>query len=266
MWVGVTTHKNSLGLLCIIASFFLIWSLVRTLKGSDIPVCKYRIYADVFILIITLGLLNGPLESSKAYSATAIGALIMGLFFFVGLLWMKKRRINLRANTLVAIMALIIGYGIVTPMLGGATVAGFTSGFGRTTTLTGRTEIWRDIINYAVQRPILGYGFGGFWTSKTNEVIMTNEAHNGYLSVWVELGFMGLLLLLLFLLSCVRKARQEMAHNFDWGVLWFCFLVMVIIHNITEATIDSFSRQSTAVILFLAFSNKRDDPYNRRIS
>jgi hypothetical protein len=58
------------------------------------------------------------------------------------------------------------------------------------------------------------------------------EAHNGYLEVVLALGFIGLTLWGIFLLSCCRKAQRMLFDDYDWGSLWICFLFMSLIHNI----------------------------------
>ena len=57
MWVGVSTQKNGLGMLCMFAAFFLIWSFVNRWKKHGIPISKYHTIAEVFVLGITLWLL-----------------------------------------------------------------------------------------------------------------------------------------------------------------------------------------------------------------
>jgi exopolysaccharide production protein ExoQ len=250
MWTGVALHKNGLGRLCLIAAFFLIWTLIRRWRGHNIRVFKYQTHADVFILILTLWVLKGP---PGAYPATAIVALAVGLATFMVLLWMKKHRINLGANTLMIITVLVIVYGIVTPMIGGLSFLDFSSAIGRDETLTGRTEIWKELVPIAMQNAILGDGYGSFWTSTTRNLYAT-DAHNGYLDTLLQIGFVGLFFLAMFLISCCRKAYKQLTQDFDWGALWVCFIFMAVFHNISESSIDSFSNHLMAILLFLAMS------------
>lgn len=263
MWIGVTQQKNGLGRLCIIAAFFIVWTLVRRWQGRDIPVGKYQIHAQVFILIITLWLLKG---SPNSYSASAIAALALGLAAFVRLLWMKRHRINLKTNIFVAMLALGITFGIVTVFSGGSTVANFTSTLGRDETLTGRTEVWATLLPVAMRQPIVGHGFGGFWTPATREMYDISEGHSGYLDVLLELGFVGLLLFSMFLLSSCRKAQRALAHDFDWASLWICYLLMAVLHNVTESSLNSFTSQLMAVVLFIAVSSTAAISYTLRES
>ena len=258
MWVGVTLQKNGLGRLSLICVFFLVWSLVRRWRGHEIPIGKYQTFADVIIIIMALYLMSGGLE--YAYSATGIAALATGLATLIGLSWMKKHQINLRAGTLMAIAALVIVFGVVTPFVGGTTVGSFTSTLGRDETLTGRTEIWADLLPIAMQRPVGGRGFGGIWTPSFREIHKVGEAHSGYLAILLDTGFIGLLLFSIFILSCFQKAQKVLSYDYDWGSLWICFLLMALIFNITESTFDSLTAHFTAVLVLLRISSIRASP------
>jgi len=251
-WIGVTLQKNGLGRLCLIAIFFLIWSLVRRHQGNNPPVWKYQTHLEIFVLLLTLYLLRGP---RGAYSATAVTALGIGFLFYIGFYLMKKFGIYLSARTLMTILAIVIIFGIATLFTGGTSLKFYVSSVGRDETLTGRTEIWASLLPIAMQRGILGRGFGGFWTPRTREAFKIGEGHSGYLDLLLNLGFVGILLVTSFLLSSCRKAHRELSHDFDWAVLCICFLIMIVVHNITETSINTFTSQLTAVILFLSVSS-----------
>lgn len=248
MWVGVTTQKNALGRLCLVAAFFLIWTLVKRSHKSNIVVNKSQSYADVAVLILALYLLAGP---GGQYSATAITSLAGGLVAFGCLLWMKKHQIILGAKTLTLIMAIVIGVGIIQPFIAGSSAVGAASILGRDATLTGRTDIWASLIPDVMRNPILGSGFGSFWIASVREAHEIGEAHNGYLDTVLELGFVGVLSLAMYLLASCRKAQRVLVHDYDWGSLWICLLLMVLIHNMTESSINSFTTVGTSFVLFL---------------
>ena len=179
---------------------------------------------------------------------------------------MKKYKIYLGANALVAIIAAGIIFGTITVFVGGSTVGTFTSTLGRDATLTGRTEVWAALLPVAMQQPVLGHGFGGFWTSETREVYQISGAHSGYLDVLLELGFVGLLLISIFLLSFTHKAQRELVHNFDGGSFWICYLLMFVLFNITESSITSFTNNLSAIFLFLAVSSTASTRHKPRVS
>jgi exopolysaccharide production protein ExoQ len=251
-WTGVTMQKNGLGRLCLISAFFLIWTLFRRWKRREIGVHKFQTMAEVVLLVLTLWLLKGP--SNWATSASGFIALSAGLATFAGLLWMKKHRINLGVEGWMTVVACIIALGIIQPLVGGSTFGGFASSLGRNETLTGRTDIWASLLPTVMRNPIFGTGFGGFWTSTSIAEVGVNEAHNGYLGVCLGLGVVGLLLTVFFLLSFCRNAARALAHDFDWASLCICYLVMAVVHNISESSFDSFTKHLMAVLLFLAVS------------
>lgn len=252
-WIGVTMQKNGLGRLCIIAAFFLIWSFIRRRQMPNTPDVKFQTVSEIFLLTLTFWLLKGP--SIGAMSATAVTSLAVGLTVFLGLLFMNKIKSYPSANTLMAIITAIIVLGILTVFSSGTTVSSFTANVGRDTTLTGRTEVWQSLLPVAMKHPILGHGFGGFWTAKSRDFFMISEAHSGYLDVLLEIGFVGLILVTLFFLSSCRKAQQMMKDNFYWASLWICFLIMAVIHNISESSINALSSHLTAMLVFFSVAS-----------
>ena len=62
-----------------------------------------------------------------------------------------------------------------------------------------------------------------------------NQAHNGYLETYLNLGIIGLVLILAVLVSCYSKACRAIQVNLDWGRFRLGFLVALIIYNWTEA-------------------------------
>ena len=258
MWVGVTTQKNGLGRLCLIAIYFLFWSLIKRRQERNIPAVKYQTAAEIFLFVLSCYLLKGP--SIGAMSATSVTVLAIALTIFILLLIGNKYKIYPHANILTAVMAVGIIWGVVTLFTSGQAVGSFTAMLGRDGTLTGRTEIWTQYLPMAMRHPLLGHGFGGFWTVETIELQGVNEAHNGYLGILLTLGFVGLIFMALFLLSSCRKAQQMMRADFYWASLWICFLFMAVIHNISESSLESFSKNMTLMIVFMSVCSSS---YNR---
>jgi O-antigen ligase len=93
---------------------------------------------------------------------------------------------------------------------------------GKSTTLTGRTDVWHAVEEAIRQRPLLGYGYG-FWTipstARNNICTARNNiwlelgwspphAHNGWLESMLQLGAAGLFVTIaLFMVSMSRAAR-----------------------------------------------------------
>lgn len=255
MWVGMTMHKNTLTQLCVASIFFLIWTFFRRRQGRNAAASGYQTYLEVFILLLALWIMGGPYHS-PTYSATAAMALIIGLLMFTGLLGYNKRGLIPGSTLLTAFIIFIIVYGTITPFVGKLSLFDVSSMAGREENLTGRSDVWRQLIPVAMQQPIFGYGFAGFWSTNAREQFDISGSHNGYLDFILELGFIGLLFYTFFIVSNIRKAQRVITQDFDWGVFWICSLVMALVSNITESLFSTLETRMMVVILCLTFSSK----------
>src|SRR3984893_16756181 len=79
---------------------------------------------------------------------------------------------------------------------------------GRDPTLTGRSNIWKAVLSTNTN-PLIGTGYESFWLGpRLNHVWQlagqVNEAHNGYLEIYLTLGLVGVFLLFLFIIASYR--------------------------------------------------------------
>ncbi len=114
---------------------------------------------------------------------------------------------------------------------------------GRDMTLTGRTEIWTDVFRIASQSPLLGVGYGAFWIGRLanipwneNMSWVLGQAHNGYVDTYLQLGWLGIGLLMMVILSSSRKTIQSFSLRFEYGELRMIFFLVILFVNITEST------------------------------
>ena len=118
---------------------------------------------------------------------------------------------------------------------------------GRDTTLTGRTELWPIVLEMIAERPWLGYGYNAFWLGwegKSSQVWMTltpfvanfrpTHAHNGVLDLWLDLGFLGVLVFaLVFVLTFGRAVRLIGSTGAREGVWPLTYLTFMLLSGIT---------------------------------
>ncbi len=246
MWIGVAMQKNGLGRLCMIVAFFLIWSLVRRWQGRNPAAGRYQTPAELAVLALTLYLITGGQKTS----ATSLISLAMGLMTYAAFTFLKKKGKTISATLLILVVGLVIAYGTITLFTGQMELGFIASAAGRDETLTGRTDVWARLLPVAMSKPIFGGGFGGFWTPETMDQYRISGSHNGYLDILIGLGLVGLVLVSLFLFTSCRKAIEELNRDFDWGILWIGYIIMAVMHNISESSIYSFAMHLTALILF----------------
>lgn len=254
VWTGVTGQKNQLGRLCMITVFFLGWTLYRHWRERPRTSARYQVWADIFIAALALYLLMG------ANSSTSWATLLVGISVYTGLHWLRKMKRKVPQMVLLALVIFLIGFGASAPFLGGTNVAVFSANLGRDETLTGRTEVWADVLPAMKQQPVLGYGFGSFWTDARREQYDIPTAHNGYLDILLEIGWVGLALYTLWLLSCARQLHRALAQDYAWASFAICFLLMSLAYNATESALNSLTEYMTAVTVLasLAVSARRE--------
>ena len=89
---------------------------------------------------------------------------------------------------------------------------GMVEALGKDPTLTGRTEIWGLVLGLHTN-PWFGTGFESFWLGPRLDKMRTalpnfpiNEAHNGYLEVYLNLGWAGICFIALLLATGYKRA------------------------------------------------------------
>lgn len=176
----------------------------------------------------------------KAGSATSdFSLLIAGLIVLaLGLRSVNKRSIGV--YVLLAIAMLVAGeltFGIF-----GRIVA--FSGHGDT--IAGRGDLWRELLAFHTN-PIIGVGFESFWLGDRLQALWgkhwwrPTEAHNGYLETYLNLGLVGLLMLIGLIIATFRKIRLELLRNFQFGRFRLGLLVAIVVFNWTEASFKGLS-------------------------
>jgi exopolysaccharide production protein ExoQ len=118
---------------------------------------------------------------------------------------------------------------------------------GKDPTLTGRTEIWKLSVDSAMKRPLFGYGYRAFWTGTLQgesahiallEKWTVTGAHNGLLETWLDLGLIGVGMVLIALAVGVRNGVTCLKHGTTPHAKWYLsIIVMTIVSNIAEMTL-----------------------------
>jgi exopolysaccharide production protein ExoQ len=235
MNTGVTTNKNSLGLVVLVISLGALWSVRALLTDKDAPNRGRRLVAQGGILAFGVALLK------IAGSATCVACFILGggLFLATSLTAMRSRPARVHALGL----AIVLVGGLA--MLSGGD-AGVAHALGRKSNLTGRTEIWAAVIP-AQSNPIVGSGFESFWISPDvqkvwrtlsgwwNVSTALNEAHDGYIEIYLNLGWIGVCLIVLIFVTGYLHAVQALPRNPELGALPLTYVIVFTFYNITEA-------------------------------
>jgi exopolysaccharide production protein ExoQ len=133
-----------------------------------------------------------------------------------------------------------------------------TGVLGKDATFSGRTRIWSAVLTSISKRPLLGYGYGGFWRGLSGEsgnVISSvgfgvPHAHSGYLNIWLQIGAIGLGMFLASLFIALRNAFASFKPDRPMWVDWYAgLLLLVVLANLDESYILNINEMTT--ILFV---------------
>ena len=228
--IGVTTNKNTLGVVVLVISLGSLWYLIDLIRSKEQPNRRRLLMAVGSLLVLGMMLL------AQADSATSKGSFALGAALLIVTSLPALRRHPRVVHSLVVMILLAGGFAT---MLGGT--GGIAHTMGRNGDLTGRTEIWAALLPMATH-PMIGAGFETFWLGDRVVRIRAefegnrlNEAHNGYLEVFLNLGWIGLGLLALVLISGYREAAKAVRRNPMFGNLPLAYIVSALIYSVTEA-------------------------------
>jgi len=240
-WTGVTTDKNGLGMICLIFGLGTVWNFTEIYQDREGAQRPRHLMAQGITVLTTLWLLW------ESNSMTSISCFVLGgcLMMAIGG-WPKTRRPAVAcslAAAAVAISAFVL--------FGGA--GSVLQAMGRNPTLTGRTEVW-DVLLPFTQNPIIGSGYESFWLGDRLKKIWDltsvgiNEAHNGYLEIYLNLGWVGIILLAFLIATGFRKVLRGVREDPATGKVRLAYFVLTLIYNFTEA---AFKMMSPVWMFFL---------------
>lgn len=182
--------------------------------------------------------------------------------------WTKRSLVSLVAGISLFVIATISVFLLMYPgmtrqdVIGAATLQRDTvaaDGVGDT-----RLAIWKECLPLLANHPIVGYGYGAFW-SEDRVATMSDQlgfialhAHNGYLDAALNTGLIGCLVFTLMLIMALRVylSNYRMTRRSNVG-----FAAAIVIFFVTHLLLESFyvtgveTILTLCVVMRLAFAN-----------
>jgi exopolysaccharide production protein ExoQ len=226
-WRGVFDHKNGMGTVMGL-SLLVEWQLPASNRLS-------KVLKSLAMLLYAVLLLNS--DSVTPAVALVVMMVLLKIYNFAAL----RLRIPLYAVLLITAILASVGFSLVV-----ANSDSVMGALGRSSNLTGRTEIWSLVVSFIPQKPILGYGYSGFWLGASPESFVVNRimrgqvmySHNGYLEMLLTLGMIGLLLSLVLIGTAMKRSLYFSEQRQFGTALWpLAFLLYFMLHNLGECTI-----------------------------
>jgi len=230
MYVGATTGKNLLGLLAVLSGIFFFWDTVTRWSERKERREKSSIVLNVAFLTMSLWVLNTA-NSATCRFCMALGCLVI---LTVRSRWGKRHPSFVKVlipGSFCLYLILALGLGMSDNL---------AAALGKDPTLTGRTLIWKAVLSEH-SNLLVGTGYESFWLGPRLQEVWQrygsglNEAHNGYLEVYLNLGIIGLFLLGGFLLAGYRNICRQLTTSPSLASLNLALWTIMLFYNVTEA-------------------------------
>lgn len=225
-WRGIYVHKNALG------KIITLGAIIFLMLAMDAN--KQRWFAW-----IGLGLSVCLLLLSKSSSAVVVFATILAIIPIYSIFrWHYQVATPAIIATIVLSSILSLWLSENAPTLLGA--------IGKDPTLTGRTDLWPAAIEMIEKQPWLGYGYSAVWNDWNSPGAyvwyVTNwtppNAHNGLLDLWLELGFLGVLVFAIGFGTTLWRGLAWFRVDRSWQSFWtLLYLTFFILANISESSL-----------------------------
>jgi exopolysaccharide production protein ExoQ len=118
---------------------------------------------------------------------------------------------------------------------------GLVQSLGKDPTLTGRKDIWALVLGLHTN-PLIGTGFETFWLGSRLQFMLNalvnlpiNEAHNGWIEVYLNLGWTGLCFIALLIVTGYKRIISYIREDPDKGCLFLGFLLCALFYSFSEA-------------------------------
>lgn len=241
-WQGVLSHPNTLAAVMSLSA--ILWGI----EAIDNP--KKR------GLAVGMALLSFYVMQ-RCESGGGRVQFILGLLMVMSVSFLKRLPFQWAYFFVIIFMIFsVAGFIIVTDNLEAIVV----DGLGKDMTLTGRTPLWEFLFKEKIpKRPVLGYGFHGFWqpwrkadnpaaNHISGELRMPSgdgywkppHAHNGFIEIIIDLGYVGFACFAVSFFTTLADAVRYLTRPQPPGtpmiesILPMLLLMFVVFPNLTE--------------------------------
>ena len=229
MYFGVTTFKNLLGMISMVFGLASLWSFLGSYEDRNLPYRTRHLIAHGATVLTAIWLIV------RADSMTSLSCLFLAGAVMV---LVSRKWVAGWPGGVHAVVCAAIGLPLFALFIN--TMGTLVHSLGRNSTLTGRTTIWKAVLSLHTN-PLVGTGFESFWLGGRLEAVWNmsvrgiQEAHNGFIELYLNLGWVGLLLLGGLIVTGYRNCLIALRRDPEAGSLRLAFLTAALIFSLTEA-------------------------------
>jgi O-antigen ligase len=240
-WRGVFGHKNHLGTAASTGVF--IFLFFRRLINASVGFRVMCIVAAIACLVF-------------AQSAGSWVALCMLLVYY----WLI-RAVPVSRNTLLLI---VFGVSALAFAVFSFFIEDLVAIVGRDATFSGRTDIWRIVLDAVWQKPFLGFGYYAATADFMQPLLVVGvgtsavDAHNGYLDVLLGTGIVGLVVLVFCIASVIitgiDRVKTSAGLERDFFMLLLTFPILTLLFSFFEVDAISGVQSVLGALTFVSLT------------
>ena len=217
---GVAGHKNQLAAAMAVATTLFL----------DISIYS-RNYRKIAAIAATIAFIVLLLSKGKASLAVFIAMLCLLPLY-------KIAKVDYRLKTFFGICALLIAVVVITFTLINLELI-VVDFLGKDMNFSGRIPLWEYLIGRGMEKPLLGYGYGAFWTNPTeklgvqlntwiNALEAGGNSHSAYVELFLQLGFLGVSLVILSFVTVLIRVLLLLGLTKQIEYFWMLQLLLFI--------------------------------------
>jgi O-antigen ligase len=225
-WQGIFNHKNDCG---IVLSYLLTGVVLSPHLRRFLP--KFRLISiGVILLVIVM-------------SESRTGWILAAAFFAYSTAVRVAAKFSTASRRFLYLFATLVSIAVVALLVWNAST--FFIAIGKSANASGRTEIWATALRSVWKRPFLGYGYHAFFLGMQGESANTatvwgagvpmGQAQSGYLENWLELGVVGLGLIVFTIVIAAMRGVACLVRGNSAAAEWYLAVVLLtVVANIGE--------------------------------
>jgi O-antigen ligase len=234
LWIGIYMYKNHASMMMLLAAILFLLTALNSRRRRWIPWTLFSIAVTILVLS----------EGKTCYAIFAISLCLLPLFNAV-----KQKKYKPRV---ILILTLVLLLGSTAVLIVSNLEFIVVDTLGRSMELSGRMPVWLLMLDKLYERPWLGYGAGGFWTSEESLYVIYNSwasslgmgigegqgmfnAHSGYLDLLIQYGFLGTSLFIFHIITVLVRLVSLLFLKTNIAIFWMLQTVIaMILVNYTE--------------------------------
>jgi O-antigen ligase len=233
-----TQHPNGEGIEC----GLLVLSGLAVSRLEKQRAWIYRSFAGAGMLFLILT------ESRTSFIATFLAVAA----YLVMSSWTASKKVILVMSIIVTGLVVATFATGLSPVLTNA-LSKQRDGDASVESFAGRTQIWEDVTDYILVRPLTGHGYGSFWTPEHIHAISDEEkwgvpdSHSAYVDYLLTIGAVGLMLYLACLIQGLWRSLSLLQRTGNQSI---AFLTGILIFGVIDGFFES-SIGEGSLLMFL---------------